>query len=76
MELMAIAHGGSSLTGHTAELHRYHQLATQPSSSNYFKTRGSYPPACALERYFETGSGREFARRHFRHSCAPPPSPM
>ena len=26
-------------------------------------------PACAFERYVKTGSGREFARRHFRQTC-------
>lgn len=26
-------------------------------------------PACAFERYLKTGSGREFARRHFRQTC-------
>jgi predicted GIY-YIG superfamily endonuclease len=26
------------------------------------------PPAIAFERYLKTGSGREFARRHFRQT--------
>ena len=26
------------------------------------------PPAVAFERYLKTGSGREFARRHFRQT--------
>jgi predicted GIY-YIG superfamily endonuclease len=29
-------------------------------------------PAVQFEQYLKTGSGREFARRHFRQSVAPP----
>jgi putative endonuclease len=30
------------------------------------------PPAIAFEKYLKTGSGREFARRHFRQTVAVP----
>ncbi len=31
------------------------------------------PPATAFERYLKTGSGREFARRHFRQTSSRAP---